>query len=119
MARFVKWSYNLRKLLYDELLKRFGPYNTWGKGTPTGKEKEFDLFCEDFSNIVSFISQSKTTKDAVKLQIAWATTCQESIPNSYAHSFIQNIGIALESGFVESKDLPTQILMERQNPHKK
>ena len=118
MANPTKWKPEIRNLLYKELLTRFGPYYTWDKWKPVNKEDEYIKFCEDFAKIVEILSGIKTTKDAIMMQIAWATTPQLEIKEGYISSFITNIAAAYNTGFIRNKDLPKTILMDRLNMQK-
>lgn len=108
-----KWTKEIRLLLYQGLVDKFGPYYTWEKSSyPKDKKEEFDKFLEDFAVVVSILSDNQTTSAAVYQQMAWALTSQEEV-NYQSDQFILNMAAAYETGFIRSKDLPSVLLVER------
>ena len=116
MSRPRKWTKEIRNLLYQILMERFGPYHTWNNNNyPEGKRDEYLKFLDDFSNaMTSLYPDDPTSPKAVEQQFAWGVTDQETISGGHMTVFVQNISTAYESGFLRAKDLPKMILSERE-----
>jgi hypothetical protein len=103
----MKWTPAARTFLFEAIVAKFGPYETWEKSsTPgNGKDAEYKKFCEQFADIVG------STADGVCHQIAWGTPTQSGGARDWtdsgrAYQAILCLAAALEAGFVRSKDLP-------------
>lgn len=100
------WYYSVRKNLYDQLVKRFGPLSSWEGSYPKDKEG-FKKFCESFAVIVGAKSG-----DAVEQQIRWATTTQENIGRDHMPTYFGNKVAAIDAEFITKLELPVQIICE-------
>jgi len=112
----IKWTPDIRNILYTELVERFGPYNKWKKikSPGTDKKAEYEEFKAKFAEMVTFLSNDETTAEAVQLQIDWAITKQPKIEKSgHVYNYILNISSAINCGFLASRDLPEILLAER------
>jgi hypothetical protein len=110
-----KWTPLTWKLLYEKLVEKFGPYKTWKTiAVPDpDKKEEFLKVLDDIAKMISLITESETTRDAVFMQLAWATTSQEQVGGAHVYEYIMNIAAAYESGFLASSDFPSYLLCER------
>lgn len=117
MAKQIKWTQELRRILYARLVMEFGPHASWVlKNYPKGQRKRYDLVLEELARYFSELTGSKFEATAVDQQIAWATTKQESITNAgFAYQFMMNKSAALEMGFLSSSELPEYIVTQSPN----
>jgi hypothetical protein len=114
MAKRI-WTYEMRSILYKKLTEKFGPYNKWNnKGYPDGKRDEYMAFINELAKSFSVLMNKKITKDAVFMQIAWATTEQNKIEGEgHSSVYVLNMAAAYENGFLTGKDFPKLLLVER------
>lgn len=119
MSREIKWTPTIRNLLYQLLVKNFGPYSDWKNNNyPEGKRDEYFNFIQNFADAMTKLyPNNPTSKDAVLQQIAWAVTDQGTISNSHVTVYIQNISSAYENGFLRARDFPSLLLSEREKPN--
>ena len=63
------WSRTARDLLFEELVKQFGPYKTWKRAEypSKAKQKEFVKFCVDIAALVG----AKSWREAGSGSILW------------------------------------------------
>ncbi len=114
-----KWTHENRTLLYKKLLEKFGPYHTW-ENLSKGIESEFNKYLIELANVFSTIIGKRITPEAVFMQLAWATTSQDSVESTgYTSTYILNMAAAYEAGFLRSRDFPELLLCEREDPNKK
>ena len=99
------WTGDVRRVLYKQLVKNFGAYETWKKSSSPGSnlDKQFDEFCEAFARAVGAKSG-----EAVQHQIRFAMpeTSKGSNWDRHAQTAILNKAAALEAGFIDDKHLP-------------
>ena len=115
----VKWTPEIRKLLYENLVKEFGPYSEWTENDriPNDKTKYYE-FLRNWAKILSTTTGKKFTEDSIRMQINWALTSQENITaaKGYGQSFmsyyILNKAVALEVGFITRNSLPSAASLE-------
>jgi hypothetical protein len=102
------WTRPARDLLFQTLVKKFGPYSNWEKsGSPgNGRDAEFDEFCEAFSKSVGAKSA-----DAVKHQIRFGSpvTNASTWKDGHVRTAIFALASALDAGFIGNADLPNII----------
>ena len=73
----VKWTQELRKIVYARITMEFGPYQSWGASrTPKGQVKRFDDVLTELSDYLSTLSGKSIAPGAIHQQIAWAVTEQ-------------------------------------------
>jgi hypothetical protein len=113
MARENVWTGEARRVLYQQLLKRFGPLKSWkNTSSPGGKlDKEFEKFCTEFANVIGAKSG-----EAVQHQIRFALpeTPKGSTWTGQAQTATLNKAAALEAGFIENKHLPELLAVGRE-----
>ena len=99
------WTGEVRRVLYQRLVQRFGPYRQWTKShSPGGQHEEaYEAFCSAFAEAVG----AKSSNPA-KLQIRFAMPESESGSTwgRQIQTAILNKAAALETGFIEDKHLP-------------
>jgi len=115
MAKRI-WTSELRNILYTKLTEKFGSFDTWGGFFPKDQKEEFESFLNDMAKSFSILMEKEMTRDAIYMQIAWATTDQGEVGGAHIYNYILNIASAYESGFIKSKDFPKYILVEREKP---
>ena len=116
--RNIKWTQEMRRVLYARLVMEFGAHATWEvRNYPKGKRKRYDVVLEELARYFSTQSGSTFHGSALDQQVAWATTKQESITNAgFAYQFIMNKSAALEMGFLSSAELPDYIVTQTDRP---
>ncbi len=109
------WTGDVRRVLYQRLVDRFGPYDQWTKKSSPGRELDsaFLDFCASFATAVG----AKSGK-AVQHQIRFAMpeTERGSSWGRHAQTAILNKAAALEAGFIEDKHLPDLVAVGRLKP---
>jgi hypothetical protein len=111
----IKWTQELRKVVYARITMEFGPYQTWGGArTPKGQGGRYEEVLKELAAYLSTHSGKTIEYSAIDQQIAWAVTKQETIQNAgYARQFIMNEAAALEMGFITGPELPDYMLAEK------
>jgi hypothetical protein len=106
--RIVIWTEAARRLLYDQLVKRFGKLDSWPSQAGPTDRSAFTKFCNDFAKLVNAESG-----DAVKHQIAHAVGIHGDGTHLWEQSRFQtvvlNMASAYYAGFVTTKNFPTVI----------
>lgn len=111
--RKLKWTPEAHILLYTEVVKKFGPYNTWETAySPNHDRTEYKDFLSHIASHISFISGCVTTSSAVELQLKWAFTKQDGVGKNQIRQYLSNKYWGLISGFLTLEDIPSQILCE-------
>jgi hypothetical protein len=109
------WTGDIRRVLYHQLVKKFGPYDQWEKVSSPGgnRDKEFEKFCDSFAEAIGAKSG-----EAVQHQIRFAQpeTPNESTWSRQAQTAILNKAAALEAGFIEDKHLPDLAVGREKQP---
>ena len=107
-----KWIPTIKKLLVEELMKRFGPYKTWGhKSYPNGKKEEYEKFCEDFALVVTIISGSDTPPSAIGNQLLIIGSSYSNLGcRSDVASYLAYVQYGFECGFLTTEDLPEKLI---------
>ena len=90
----IIWTPMVRRLLYTELVKRFGPYNIWASVTAPADAMEFNQFLSDFAKLVGAKSAN-----AVLHQIEFAIQ-RKILHGGQAQNSILNKAAAFECGFI-------------------
>ncbi len=117
MASDPIWTGEVRRVLYSQLVKKFGPLDDWTGSSSPGRDldREFDQFCDDFARAIG-----AETGKAVKHQIRFAmpkspkgSTWEEG----HARSAILNKAAALEASFIKNKHLPNLTAVGREGRH--
>ena len=95
--------------MYRRIVENFGPHDTWDlRDYPNDESKEsFDEFCKNAAGMIGAKSA-----DAVKNQIAWATTTQDEVGESHMETWYRNKVAAKEAGFITNKDMPKRVVCE-------
>lgn len=103
------WELECNELLYERLVKMFGPCREWDTDNLPSKEKkeEYDKFCDSIAGSIG-----ASSGEAVKQQIAWATTKQTTITESYVETWYRNKIAAFHNGFIDRDYLPKTIVCE-------
>jgi hypothetical protein len=113
MKRTPIWTEVARKLLFEELVTRFGPYSEWEKIGSPGRDldKKFERFCESMAELVG-----ANSAEAVKHQIRFGLP----IPgiarwqgSGHAMTAILCLAASYQAGFIRSSDLPDLIATRR------
>ena len=106
----TKWTHDARVDMYSRILTAFGPYNTWGgNGHPAGKKEEWDAFMITLAQTLSLIYGKEFSIGCIEQQLSFATQFNKKIHVKTAGmviSYILNVGVALEVGFLECNDIP-------------
>jgi hypothetical protein len=103
-ARETIWTEAAYELLYEQLVRRFGPYKTWLGQRPANRD-EFEQFCATFAEVVGAKSA-----EAVKMQIRFAVGIDG--PNEHrwrqgqARTAILNMAAAFHAGFIDNSHFP-------------
>jgi hypothetical protein len=112
----VKWTQELRKIVYARITMEFGAYQSWGASrTPKGQTKRFDDVLKELADYLSVLSGKSIGPGAIHQQIAWAVTNQNTVQNAgHARQFIMNKAAALEMGFLTGPELPDYMLADKE-----
>lgn len=106
------WTGNVRRVLYQRLVREFGPSDQWEKTSSPGRgrDKAFDAFCAAFAVAVGAKSGA-----AVKHQIRFAMPESErgSTWDRQVQTAILNKAAALEMGFINDSQLPNLVAVGR------
>ncbi len=110
----IKWTQELRRILYARLVMEFGPHETWLlKNYPKGQKERYGEVLKELAAYFTQLTGDRFEASAVDQQVAWATTRQESITTeSFAYQFIMNKSAALEMGFLTSSRLPSYMVTQ-------
>jgi hypothetical protein len=102
------WTHDMRTMMYQRLLKQFGPYHEWAGSTRArGHAKGWDCTLYYLAKALSEIARVPITPRAVSCQLRWATTPQAEINSrGDVRNFILNVAVALEVGFLLTTELP-------------
>jgi hypothetical protein len=100
------WTFEARRLLYQRLVKKFGPYSKWNSGSSPGRnlDEDFQRFCEAFALVVGAESA-----EAVKIQIRFAmpeSTAGSLLRDGQAQTAILNKAAAFDAEFIQNQHLP-------------
>ena len=103
-----KWTAEIRLLVYRTLVMRFGPYSEWeGKETPTVRADEYNqciselaLYIQNYFGANIGSEKNPDGIEALKQQIAWAITSQETVKPSGLFTWHENKAAAHEAGFI-------------------
>ena len=108
MGRKVKWTHELRCLIYRAIATRFGPHKKWGtKFYPNGKSSEYENTLKIIADFLTVLTGAQHKASEIKQQINWAISEQKAlIKKNYSRQYILNKAAAIESHFIEGKDLP-------------
>ena len=98
------WTAVAHELLYQELVKQFGPARLWVTSARPGRnlDKKFVAFCESFAKLVGANSSR-----AVEQQIAYARMMSVSKNPDIMRQLVLNKAAALHAGFIRQRDMPT------------
>lgn len=111
-----KWNYVNRYQLFANIVERFGAHAEWPKESRPANAEEYEAFLREFAETVQEENGNNTTVAAIKQQIAWAITKQPRLWKPIQlRNYILNKAAALETGFIETKNLP--YWAELENPH--
>jgi hypothetical protein len=105
------WTFATRLTLFQQLVKRFGPYSEWERATLPGHgmNVDYDAFCADFARAVGARSA-----DAVKHQIAFAMPIPEGSVHfqspAQAMTTMLCMAAAYEAAFITHANFPELLL---------
>lgn len=114
----MKWSQELRVILYRRLLEKYGPHKTWeSRNYPrAGEHAEFRAFMEEIADSLRKITGTNFKDGGPIMQFAHAITTQpEARGTGRAYNIIMNKAAAYDVGFITSKEMPSCMLMEYEN----
>src|SRR5690348_566041 len=118
-GRPIKWTQELRKVLYARIVMEFGQYNSWdAKRYPADRRDRFNAVLQELATYFSQLTDDEFEPTAVGQQADWACTSQREVTNAgYACQLIMNKAAALEMGFLTGTDLSSflSIQAEREN----
>ena len=98
-----KWDLDLRKNLFLDLLKKFGPYSKENKPN----SKDVVEVCESFTNSINKNYKLGIKKHGAIIQFRWAITTQEKITNAgLFYNMIMAKAAAREVGYIDNAYLP-------------
>lgn len=112
--RNVKWTQELRRILYARLVMEFGAHASWElKNYPKGQKRRYEFVLQELAKYFTELTGNQFEATAVDQQVAWATTKQESITTAgFAYQFMMNKSAALEMGFLSSAELPEYMVTQ-------
>jgi hypothetical protein len=112
-----KWSDDMLRQFYAELLNRFGPHKKWqAHSFPSkGRKQEFDNFIDNFTD---------TFHVAPRAQLAWATThqseiglCSKGKPQDYnQRNYMRNRLAAYDQKFIDKEYFADILRFENHYP---
>ena len=117
----MKWTQELRVIMYKRLLEKYGPHESWETRTypEKGKGEKFHAFMEEMSGSLRKITGTNFKDGGPIMQFEWAVAIQSSIGSRYIYTFIMNKAAAYEAGFITFKEMPIQMEVETPNLWKK
>lgn len=110
-ASGMRWTHELRKLVFARITMQFGPYHTWGaRWFPSGHQVAYRQVLREIAAYLRTQTRSQVTADAVDQQVRFGCTPQSQLAGmALARSLLLNKAAALESGFLRHRDLPGRI----------
>jgi len=125
----MKWTFEIRKGLFKKVKEEFGNYSQWqNRKSPEGNKREFLFLLKKYADYLKFttgqkfnhkkgkdgkIDSSKDGTDAVRSQLEWGITAQKYIKDrNYLRNWVLCKAAALESKFIENKDLPKNAVFD-------
>ncbi|RKX17783.1 MAG: hypothetical protein DRP51_10290 [Candidatus Zixiibacteriota bacterium] len=112
-----KWSDDMLRQFYAELLKRFGPHKNWYRDTyPSIRLKDdFEKFMKNFTDVFHV---------APKSQLAWGVTHQDKIgldkhgkPQDYnQRNYMRNRLAAFDTKFIDKEYFADELLFKGHYP---
>ncbi len=103
--REKKWTGAARRLLYEELVAQFGPYDNWQSGhlPGNGRDVEYHRFLKAIAGVIGASSVK-----AVEQQIRFAMPVKRKARWSQSHTYnaVLNMAAALQAGFIGHRHLP-------------
>jgi len=106
----IKWTQELRKIMYARLVMEFGSYDTWGNSRSPSDTARFKVVLRELATYFSDLTGESFEPTAVDQQVNWACTKQSDVKAGHARTFILNKAAALEMGFLKSADLTKHLL---------
>ena len=104
MPRRTIWTEDNLRLLYEGLVRQFGPSKDWGGQTPANRN-EFERFCAAFAKKIGASSGG-----AVKMQIRFAVGNDGRNDHNWgpgqARTAILNMAAAFHAGFIDNSYFP-------------
>jgi len=109
------YSFTVYSMLYQQLIKRFGPFEKWTDYRLPGRNmnRQFIMFCDDAAKFVG-----ANSGDALRKQLEFAMPIKPGHKQRWSPSLkgktpglarvaIMNISAALETGFITNSMLPS------------
>jgi hypothetical protein len=109
----LKWTQDLRKILYARLTMEFGSHDEWGKMSfPDGRKARYHEVLKELAEYFSRLTGDTFAWTAVQQQVDWGRTRQEEIRDNYLRQYILNKAAAIEMGFLQPSSLPATVLAD-------
>ena len=114
----LKWTQDLRQVMYARLVMEFGSHETWGKASfPDERKERYREVLRELAAYFSILTGDEFAWTAVQRQVDWGRTRQEAIRDGHLRQFILNKAAAIEMGFLSPSSLPSTVLTERNAGH--
>jgi len=111
------WTEVRRRVLYSNLVRKFGPCSSWEKATSPGKgrDQEYQRFLAEFAKHVGAKSA-----EAVAHQIAFSKPIRGIArwEQSQAITAVLNLAAAFNAGFITQADIP-DLIATRPKPRRR
>jgi hypothetical protein len=109
----LKWTQDLRKVMYSRLVMEFGSHDEWGKASyPEGRKDRYHEVLKELAAYFARLTGDEFAWTAEQQQVDWGRTRQEEIRDGHSRQFILNKAAAIEMGFLTPSALPSTILTD-------
>lgn len=109
----LKWTQDLRKVMYARLVMEFGSHDEWIKASyPEGKKDRYQTVLRELAQYFTRLTGDEFAWTAVQQQVDWGRTQQEQIRDGHLRQYILNKAAAIEMGFLRPSSLPATVLTE-------
>jgi hypothetical protein len=109
----IKWTQELRRVLYARLTMEFGSHDKWVMlSYPEGQKARYHEVLKELAKYFSQLTGERFAWTAVQQQVDWGRTRQEEIRANYLRQYILNKAAAIEMGFLPASSLPIAVLTE-------
>src|SRR5262245_42634500 len=92
----IKWTQELRKIMYARLVMEFGSYDGWGHSRSPSDTARYREVLKEIARYFSNLTGNSFAPTAVDQQINWACTKQSDVKAGHARTFILNKVAAVE-----------------------
>jgi hypothetical protein len=102
----IAWTQDMRRKMYSRIVREIGRHQDWDeKIRPLRKREQYLQILEELE------AEFSGEATALQNQINFATTSQYKLKNrSHIRSFILNKAAAIEVGFIETNELPNELI---------